>query len=66
MQARTIPNARKSSYSGNGGMNCVEVGSDPRGVLLADTKDPERAVILRTSPANWRRFLADIRSGAVS
>lgn len=30
----------KSSYSGSGGDNCVEVAAQPHAVLVRDSKDP--------------------------
>jgi hypothetical protein len=53
---------RKSSYSGNGGMNCVEAGNVPGGVLIRDTKDNERGPVLRVTPGDWRRFTARLRA----
>jgi hypothetical protein len=46
---------RKSSYSGNGGGNCVEVADDWRRVLVRDTQD-RTGPVLALSPAAWRRF----------
>ena len=45
---------RKSSYSGNGGANCVEVGNADR-VLVRDTTD-RTGPVLRFTPGAWRRF----------
>jgi len=45
---------RKSSYSGNGGGNCVEVASRGQ-VLVRDSRDRAGAV-LRFPPTAWRRF----------
>ena len=58
---------RKSSYSGNGGANCVEVGAraDTDRVLVRDTKD-RGGPVLRFGPAAWRRFAARLRSEGVS
>ena len=50
---------RKSSYSGNGGGNCVEVGKGDR-VLVRDTKD-RFGPVLRFSPAAWRRFADQVK-----
>jgi hypothetical protein len=54
---------RKSSYSGNGGGTCVEVGQARRGVLVRDTTD-RPGPVLRFSPAVWRRFAARVKAGA--
>ena len=55
---------RKSSYSGNGGANCVEVGRGPVGtVAVRDSKDPEGPV-LAIGPDDWARFLTRLRATA--
>ena len=53
---------RKSSYSDNGGTDCVEVGARAEAdrVLVRDTKDRGGSV-LRFSPAAWRRFAARLK-----
>ena len=50
---------RKSSYSGNGGQNCVEVAGDNT-VLIRDTTDRD-GVTLSVSPAAWAGFTASLR-----
>ena len=51
---------RKSSYSGNGGGDCVEVGGSARRVLVRDTKD-RTGPMLRFTPAAWRRFAGQLK-----
>jgi Domain of unknown function (DUF397) len=51
---------RKSSYSGNGGGNCVEVADDSRRVLVRDTQD-RTGPVLALSPAAWRRFADQVK-----
>jgi hypothetical protein len=51
---------RKSSYSGNGGGDCVEVAGHRNGVLVRDTKDRNGAT-LRLTPDAWRRFAAKVK-----
>ena len=51
---------RKSSYSGNGGGDCVEVADRADRVLVRDTKDRTGSV-LRFSPAAWRRFADTVK-----
>jgi hypothetical protein len=51
---------RKSSYSGNGGGTCVEVGEARRGVLVRDTTD-RSGPVLRFSPAAWRKFADQVK-----
>lgn len=54
---------RKSSYSGNGGGNCVEVAYNlPRVVAVRDSKDPDGPVLTLT-PGMWRHFIADVKAG---
>jgi len=54
---------RKSSYSGNNGGDCVEVGHQETGVAVRDTKDQDGAV-LRFTPDAWRRFAVQLKAGA--
>ena len=54
---------RKSSYSGNGGGNCVEVGWTRGGtILVRDTKDRSGPALTFT-PAEWEAFTAGVRDG---
>ena len=53
-------NWRKSSYSGQSGGNCVEVGDTDDRVMVRDTKDKAGAV-LRFSPAVWRTFAEGVK-----
>jgi hypothetical protein len=46
---------RKSSYSANGGQDCVEAGSVPGQVVIRDTRDRE-GVILAFPAGVWTRF----------
>jgi|HubBroStandDraft_2_1064218.scaffolds.fasta_scaffold327004_2 hypothetical protein len=55
---------RKSSYSGNGGATCVEVGNADR-VLVRDTQD-RIGPVLRLSPAAWRRFAEQVKRSLAS
>jgi hypothetical protein len=52
---------RKSSYSGNGGGNCVEVASGS-GVQVRDSQNQDGPRV--TVPAaGWRAFIGRIRRG---
>jgi hypothetical protein len=51
---------RKSSYSSNGGENCVEVGQGSDIVAVRDTKD-RNGVTLDVPAEAWRVFGARIR-----
>jgi hypothetical protein len=52
-------NWRKSSYSGNGGGECVEVGKADR-VLVRDTQDRAGPVLV-FSVATWERFADQVK-----
>ena len=54
---------RKSSYSGNGGADCVEVGTDigPRRVLVRDTKNQPGDLLQFTSAA-WASFTGKLKA----
>jgi hypothetical protein len=52
---------RKSSYSGNGGADCVEVGQAPAVVLVRDTKQVGTGPVLRFTPSAWRRFADKVK-----
>jgi hypothetical protein len=63
MEDMTAPRWRKSSYSGNGGANCVEVASNLAGIVLVrDSKDREGPRLTVGDPA-WSEFLEGIKHG---
>jgi uncharacterized protein DUF397 len=54
----------KSSYSGNGGGDCVEVARNLPGVVaVRDSKNPYGPV-LAVSRDEWARFITSIRATA--
>jgi len=54
-------NWRKSSRSGTGGGNCVEVATNVSGVVaVRDSTDPAGPVLSVTA-ADWQAFLARLR-----
>ena len=63
MESASSDHWRKSSYSGNGGADCVEVGAATgrARVLVRDTNDRAGAV-LTFRPAAWREFAARLKS----
>ena len=63
MQTLSAP-WRKSSYSGNGGANCVEAGTIPGAILIRDTKDNGRGPVLRFTPAAFAEFTSRLRRDA--
>ena len=64
MGQRVHPRWRKSSYSGNGGADCVEAGHVPGMILVRDTKDNGQGPVLRVSAETWRAFTATLRATA--
>jgi len=50
---------RKSSYSGNGGGNCVEVAADDR-VMVRDSQD-RAGTVLQFPSAAWRKFADQVK-----
>ena len=54
---------RKSSYSGNGGMDCVELARTSNGdIATRDSKAPNDGM-LRFNPPAFMEFLAEIKRG---
>ena len=62
MEAAIDPRWRKSSYSGNGGSDCVEVAAADH-VLVRDSKQDRTGPVLRFAPEAWRRFTARKQHG---
>ena len=54
---------RKSSYSGSGGGNCVEVATVPSTVAVRDSKAPDGSR-LAFGPEAWRAFAARVKTQA--
>jgi Domain of unknown function (DUF397) len=54
---------RTSSYSGNNGGQCVEVGNDARRVAVRDSKDPDGSV-LAFAAGTWAAFAEQVKAGA--
>ncbi|MER7585555.1 DUF397 domain-containing protein [Kitasatospora sp. NPDC097691] len=54
---------RKSSYSGGGGGQCIEVADGFDAVMpVRDSKDPSGPALLFSSSA-WQSFVTAVRSG---
>jgi hypothetical protein len=53
---------RKSSYSGNSGGQCVEVGNAARLIAVRDSKDPDGARLAFGREA-WEAFAARVKAG---
>jgi hypothetical protein len=60
--AEVSPGWRKSSYSSNGGAQCIEAGHAPGAILVRDTTQHGHGPVLRVRPAAWRRLTAAIRA----
>ncbi|WEV27701.1 DUF397 domain-containing protein [Streptomyces sp. 71268] len=55
----------KSSYSGNNGGDCVEVGAGvPSVVPVRDSKDPHGPA-LTFEPAAWNAFITAVKAGEI-
>ncbi len=54
---------RKSSYSGNNGGQCVEVGNAARLIAVRDSKDPDGSV-LAFAADTWAAFAERVKAGA--
>jgi len=55
---------RKSSYSGNNGANCVEVGNAADLIAVRDSKDPEGPRLAFGREA-WEAFAAQVKKTGV-
>ena len=54
---------RKSSYSGNSGGNCVEVGAAAPLIAVRDSKDPDGTRLAFGREA-WQAFAARVKADA--
>jgi hypothetical protein len=52
---------RKSSYSGNNGGNCIEVGATTPMIAVRDSKDPDGARLTFGREA-WEAFAAKVKA----
>jgi len=60
MEQQLASSWRKSSYSGNGGANCVETASRSGVILVRDTTDRDGGTLAFTAEA-WAAFAASIK-----
>lgn len=58
-------NWRKSSYSGNGGGECLEIGATPGAVVVRDTTD-RTGPVLRFTQGAWRKFASQVKRSLAS
>jgi hypothetical protein len=54
---------RKSSYSGDNGGACVEVGTAGLAVAVRDSKDPD-GPLLAFAADTWKAFSEQMKAGA--
>jgi hypothetical protein len=54
---------RKSTFSGNGGPDCVEVANRRGHALVRDTKQDGHGPVLQLGAAAWRRFMTELKAG---
>ncbi|MFJ6719658.1 DUF397 domain-containing protein [Streptomyces sp. NPDC091259] len=57
----TSINWQKSSFSGGGGENCIEVGRQADGIVMRESDDPQ--AIITTSPAKLAAFIKGVKAG---
>lgn len=62
MEGSSALSWRKSTFSGNNGGSCIEAGSAPGAVLVRDTKQHGRGLMLRFTPDAWRALVAKIKN----
>jgi hypothetical protein len=60
VEDKVDPRWRTSSYSGNGGSDCVEVGRRGGRVVVRDTKN-RPGPVLKVTPGAWRRFADQVK-----
>jgi len=64
MEDQIVPRWHKSSYSGNGGGDCVEVARNlPGSVAVRDSKNPHGPVLIVSKDA-WASFITRLRATA--
>lgn len=52
---------QKSSFSGGGGENCVEVADQDNGILMRESDDPTRIIV--TSREKFAAFVQGVKAG---
>ena len=53
---------RKSSYSGGGGGNCVEVGASNQTAFLVRDSNNRAGGVLAFGPGAWQRFAIQVKT----
>jgi hypothetical protein len=65
MEANSAVTWRKSSYSGNNGSNCVEVGNAAHLIAVLDSKVPDDPRLVFGREA-WEAFAASLKADVYS
>jgi hypothetical protein len=60
MEDNIEPGWRTSSYTGNGGGNCIEVTGAASAVMVRDTKDRDGGTLSFTAQA-WQAFTGSLK-----
>jgi|HubBroStandDraft_2_1064218.scaffolds.fasta_scaffold2588547_1 hypothetical protein len=63
MEGNSVVTWRKSSYSGNNGGQCIEVGNAAQLIAVRDSKAAD-GVRLAFGRAAWEAFAARVKAGA--
>ena len=63
MEGTSAMTWRKSSYSGNSGGNCVEVGAAAPLMAVRDSKDPD-GPLLAFPAGTWTEFAERVKASA--
>lgn len=55
---------QKSSFSGGGGAECVEVATHQEAILIRESDDP--AAVIATSASKWEALISGVKTGHYS
>ena len=66
MEGNSALTWRKSSYSGNNGGDCVEVGQPVGIIAVRDTKQNGAGAVLAFGPKAWTAFAAAIKASTAA
>jgi Domain of unknown function (DUF397) len=61
MEERDALRWRKSSFSGNGGGNCVDVAADSEKIYVRNSKNPAGSMVAFTQ-SEWRAFISGAKN----
>lgn len=66
MELKDVRGARKSSYSGNGGQDCVTVGHAANVIAVFDSRQGDASPVLAVSPTAWRNLVTSVKTGQLA